>query len=220
MGEILKMYIPSSVETLAVPANMLSFFLSEQKGAKISVIKKDFPYIDHGCGARHWYQIQLVMLPRGGILMPSEGERKLKYGKIDSNGNISGYLVFEKIKDSCKQDEKGEICEWKLSKDREPQAFVYVIHDYKYSRTCSLCYDDISGDILAYLEDSTKCATMGVASLVLILPADRPAIIRYKKHTGEYRGECWDEEVKQRISWNNGDVKVEDFEEVPQEDII
>ena len=219
MGTIDKLYIPSQIEVVAIPGNLLSFFISEQNGAKILVIKKTPPFFDSGCGARHWVRLEVIMLPRGGIALPQNGKRTLKYGEIDSNGQIKGYLVFEKIKETCKQEEKGEICEWRITK-KDPQAFLMVKHGYKYSRTCSYYYHDIKGDILAYLEGSTGCATMSTATMFLLLPTDRPAIVSYKIHTGEYRGECWDEEVKMKVYWNNGDVKEEEYEEVSQEEVI
>jgi len=221
MGELVRLNIPDEVNVIAVPTKWLETFYSEKEGKTIEVIKKSMPEYERGCGAAHYYVIKVVMLPRGGILIDKEKERKGKYHVIHTDGSVEGWLVFEKDVNSCKSENDSTICEWKLSKDKEPEAFVFQFSDSVSSRVCSASLNVLKTEnVLNYVTAETGCAIASEATVAMIVPTDRDAIVEYERERGSYRGPCEKVIEKRRISWNNGNVIFENYEELSNEEIV
>ncbi len=209
------------------------------------ILKKTNILDECGCGARHWYFIKLPKPITGGIkLFRKEeivdvGRRKIKklmerkekyfyilrYVNIEENGSeglkdtiFKGWLVFEELEDR-----------YKITK-KEPTHWCLIFTNRVNSREHSASVELLNENDAIYKEYYfTACAIESVASVIAILPLDKPAIVKYVYDAPYRGGEPIYKKVKitpnLNAEWDNllKDVhyyNIEDYEEIVEGEII
>jgi hypothetical protein len=186
--------IPEGINVLAIPFDMLSWFIAKKNDGYILVIEKTKPAIEIGCGATRRTRIVLPILTRGGIRLFKERRklpprmfgpprdvdvlaRKLRFGEIvlaDLNwdklekGEVikPGYTFFYEY--SLPQYlvfERINDMEWRVA-EKEPQAFVTRFVHTLNSRVECAKIDVIKSTLQHYVMIEHCCATNSVAAII------------------------------------------------------
>ena len=236
--------IPQEIRTIAIPASWLSYLWDRER--RILVIKKQPPKSpEYSCGARNRFCFKLQMLPRGGISLANaewrierESERcievyyvrKLKYAEVglwdrywDTPEDVAkkkllekpcfyakGYLVFGRVSG----------LEWRIT-NVDPEAFVFVLSYSLHSRSACAEYRVLATEnIYVHDTDYACCRTYSEAALLLICDAKKPATLEYVFIDAPYRGDPEEVRKKIKITWNNGNPKTEETEDITEEEVL
>lgn len=121
-----------------------------------------------------------------------------------------GYLVFQR--------EKGNV--WKLVKDKEPEAFIYLISHSVHSREheALLKVENVNG-LLSYVDDFTATKLDSICAYLLLLkyPSAR---VKVKYNKAPYRGEQEIIEKVIEITYKDGKVEENEITEYEPESVI
>ncbi len=219
------LYIPSAINTIAVPEYMIRHtdkgYFDERKRWNVIVIFIGYEpkLTDFECDGRPLsnYGYQIRMIPIGEIHMIDDenGIYVNKYGKY-RGGDFEGYLVFEKLKETCFNDGDGEVCEWKISETKEPEAYITHLGHSLVSEDCYVNYMNIETEnVYSFVHNYTYCKYRSLSTLMLLSSTQKDAIVKLTyievKRRPDSKKCARPGDLTIRISWNNGN---------PEEDIL
>lgn len=213
MTEVLT--IPPNVERIAIPADFLSYFPSvKEDGSVVLVIKKRRPRSpEFRCGIRHYFWLEVGMLPRGGIklgnvLKDFRVEDKSVLGELWvmrrelPTARISVSALAKDKDDAIKRirDGLGYVCakgylcferlsgeEFRVSRATDVNAFVYLISHSVHSRQHSavLKVEPIKG-VINMVSGRTSTAHDSITATLLL--CEPTATVKITTNAGPYRG--------------------------------
>lgn len=232
--------VPSNVNVIAIPSNLISAKIGKKNDAYILVIMKRKPVIDVGCGARHRCIVAIDLLPSGGLKLERIEPEPLHFGitatppklmlsRKLNNGQFKLALVFE---DDVEKLNKGELVspriveippylvfervssnKFKLS-NREPEAAI-VIYSYELdSRVTCADIDIVESELLLYKVCSTCCATRSISIMVGV--GKEGQRIRIKQRSAYYKEKLPD--IEKTLTIRHG--KLVETEDISIEDIL
>jgi len=212
------LYIPSAINTIAIPEYMVKHtdkgYFDEHMRWNVIVIFRGYEpkLTDFECDDKSLYDFgfQVRMIPVGEIRMIDDenGVYVNKYGKY-RGGDFEGYLVFEKLKETCFNDGYGEVCEWKISETKEPEAYLTHFGHSLMSEDCYVNYTDIETEnVYLFEHNHAICKFSSLSTLMLILNTQKDAIVKLTYIEVKRRPaskECGrPSDVTYKLSWNNG----------------
>ena len=215
-------YIPSAINTIAVPEYMIKHIdrgkFDEHIHYNVTVIFRGYEpkLTDFECDQKPLsdFGFQVRMIPTGEIYVIDDenGIYINKYGKY-RGGDFEGYLVFKKRKETCFNDGYGEVCEWRISETKEPEAYIYHFGHSLISEHCYVDYMNIETEnVYSFVHNDEICKYGSLSILMLLLPTQKDAIIKltYIPVKRRPEAECGKpNEVTYKISWNNGEPDIE-----------
>jgi len=231
-----KLYIPSSINTVAIPSYMIRHIdrgeFDEHMHWNASIIFRGYePKLtkfecDHK--ALDDFGFQVRMIPIGEIKMQIIDDEKEvyinKYGKY-RRGDFEGHLVFEKLKETCFFDGDGEVCEWKISETKEPEAYLTHLGHSLVSEDCYVNYTNIETEnVFSFKHNNIACKFSSLSTLMLLLPTQKDATVKLTyiqvKRSPDSKKCGKPSEVTYKLSWNNGHPNIDILSIKHRDDIL